>query len=278
MNFGMVSWFKRFTNRDETLPELSEWNRTCDDCDVEDGNLHELFCTRERCPFCGGQLISCDCLPEVLKLDGKERRAVDEYVDDEVEPLKSIMARWKSALNEKGRVRFRSTPLTVDADGLILTAARGDLLFLRRLLAEGVPVDAANKVNYTPLMAAARCCQIEIVRFLLKTGSDVHRRDQHGHTPLHCAVGSPACRFTDDAQQACVQTLVEHGAELEAKDESGGTPLMAAAWFGCLQPVRYLLDKGASTKPVDGKGRTAESLTRDRGHAEIAEILEHRLS
>lgn len=182
----MLSWFKRITGQnekpqeiEEKLPELSEWNRKCDDCEADDGDLHELFCTRERCPFCGNQLITCDCLPEVLKLNDEERRAVDEYVDDRVEPLKGIMARWKSALDEKGRVPFRTTPLSVDADGLILAAARGELSFLRRLLAEGVPVDATNEVNYTPLMAAARSYRVQTVQFLLKAGADVHRRDQY---------------------------------------------------------------------------------------------------
>ena len=276
----MLSWFKRLAGAkekplkpEERLPELSEWNRRCDDCEAEDGDLHELFCTRERCPFCKNQLISCDCLPEVLKLNEEERRAVDEYVDDSVEPLKSIMAKWKSALNEKGRVPFQTNPLTIDADGLILTAMRGEPLFLSRLLAEGVPVDATNEVNHTALMTAARCSQVKIVRFLLEAGADVHSRNQHGHTPLHCAVGSPASRFDEETQQQCVQALVEHGAELEAKDESGSTPLMSAAWFGCLRPVRYLLDKGALAKTADNEGRTAESLARERGHADIAEIL-----
>jgi len=222
--------------------------------------------------------MSCGCLPEVLKLNVKERRAIDEYVDDRVEPLKSIMARWKSALNEKGRVPFRTTPLTVDADGLILTAVRGELLFLRRLLAEGVPVDATNEVNHTALMAAARCSQIKIVRFLLKAGAEARHRNQYGHTPLHCAVQSPASRFNEETQQACVQELVEHGAELDAKDESEITPLMNAAWFGYLQAIRYLLDKGASAETTDGKGRTAESLARERGHREIAELLARRTS
>ena len=30
--------------------------------------------------------------------------AVDEYVDDFKEPLKTIIDRWKSALNNKGRI------------------------------------------------------------------------------------------------------------------------------------------------------------------------------
>jgi hypothetical protein len=42
----------------------------------------------------------------VLKLSAEEQRAVDEYIDDEVEPLKGINERWVNALNAKGRIPF----------------------------------------------------------------------------------------------------------------------------------------------------------------------------
>jgi hypothetical protein len=73
-------------------------------CDAAPGELHERFCTRERCPFCGGQLASCDCIKTVLNLSASEIAAVDEYVDDSVDPLRSIVDRWIRALDEKGRV------------------------------------------------------------------------------------------------------------------------------------------------------------------------------
>ena len=36
----------------------------CGDCHALEGEYHELGCDLERCPFCGGQLISCDCCYE----------------------------------------------------------------------------------------------------------------------------------------------------------------------------------------------------------------------
>jgi hypothetical protein len=42
------------------MPTLQR--ETCHDCDVEEGQLHLPGCDMERCPFCGGQLISCGCV------------------------------------------------------------------------------------------------------------------------------------------------------------------------------------------------------------------------
>lgn len=79
---------------------------TCNDCGCNEGKLHELFCLRERCPFCGDQLVTCGCISTVLKLSQDEQRAVDDYIDDSIEPLIGINERWISALNRKGRVPF----------------------------------------------------------------------------------------------------------------------------------------------------------------------------
>ena len=76
----------------------------CDDCGASEGDLHEIFCTRERCPFCGGQLISCDCISSVLELSAEEQQALDDYIDDSIDPLKSVNERWGKALERKGRV------------------------------------------------------------------------------------------------------------------------------------------------------------------------------
>ena len=80
-------------------------------CGAAAGSLHDLFCPKENCPFCGGQLAGCSCIQTVLALTPSEIEAVEEYVDDSVEPLQSIMERWRVALDKKGRV-----PWTPPAD------------------------------------------------------------------------------------------------------------------------------------------------------------------
>jgi hypothetical protein len=64
------------------------------------------MCTRERCPFCEAQLGACECIHFVLELTEEESRVVGEYVDDHVEPLKSIVARWREAVEAEGRIPF----------------------------------------------------------------------------------------------------------------------------------------------------------------------------
>jgi len=83
-------------------------NYRCPECSRVEGELHESFCLKERCPFCGGQLVSCPCIFEVLKLTPEETRVVEDYVDDSVEPLMGINERWEKSLNKKGRIPVSS--------------------------------------------------------------------------------------------------------------------------------------------------------------------------
>lgn len=46
------------------IPYGSDWEKVrgiCHDCEVRTGQYHVDGCDMEKCPCCGGQLISCDC-------------------------------------------------------------------------------------------------------------------------------------------------------------------------------------------------------------------------
>ena len=48
---------------------MSKAKHKCHDCGVYEGHFHKPGCDMERCPFCGGQLISCDCCYKILGID-----------------------------------------------------------------------------------------------------------------------------------------------------------------------------------------------------------------
>ena len=86
----------------------------CPDCGVGEGHLHELGCDMESCPFCGEQLISCDCVYEKLELF--DRHKYDEstsflppetYTGGLTEEQES---RWEEILAKEGRLPWISYP------------------------------------------------------------------------------------------------------------------------------------------------------------------------
>ncbi len=75
-----------------------EPNSTCGDCGKGQGEYHMEGCDVERCPCCGGQLISCDCgaiytveddvseeeLNELIKIQEKENQESNEEIVESI--------------------------------------------------------------------------------------------------------------------------------------------------------------------------------------------------
>lgn len=83
---------------------------TCHDCGVSEGEIHHLGCDMERCPFCGKQLISCDCCYEKLNLIDKRKYNYDTaYLPIEIyeNGLNDEQEKqWIMILENKGRVPY----------------------------------------------------------------------------------------------------------------------------------------------------------------------------
>ena len=86
---------------------------TCHDCLCEEGRLHERGCDMERCPFCGGQLISCGCCYTKLGYGydfDKEHCGLPEKIYEH--GLGNVESeRWEEMLRVKGRVPYIQWPI-----------------------------------------------------------------------------------------------------------------------------------------------------------------------
>ncbi len=72
-------------------PMDGDWD-VCPACHAASGELHELGCPVEICPWCGGQLVHCPCRFDKLELD---------HISSEHD-----LVRFEEILNEQGRIPY----------------------------------------------------------------------------------------------------------------------------------------------------------------------------
>lgn len=88
---------------------------TCFECGVKEGQYHQPGCFNEKCPFCGGQLVSCDCCYKHLKLiDKKKYTAATDFLSPSI--YKNGLTRaqgmkWDKILKKKGLIPYIQYPI-----------------------------------------------------------------------------------------------------------------------------------------------------------------------
>lgn len=86
--------------------------RICHDCACEEGQLHEYGCDMERCPFCGNQLITCDCCYRSLGFEPDPDHPTYGLPGDIYENglTDELLEKWIEILIVKGRIPYISYP------------------------------------------------------------------------------------------------------------------------------------------------------------------------
>jgi serine/threonine protein kinase len=162
----------------------------------------------------------------------------------------------------------------------LTTAIRdGQVEVVKVLLKAGSDINAYDRDGFTPLTTAVwwitsdnAVNAVDVVKLLVKAGADVNACDRAGFTPLTTAVGLIVSWNVVNVVEMA-KVLLKAGADVNACDGRGFTPLTMAAWTGSFEVVEVLTTENADVLARDKEGRTALSLARARNHTGIERLL-----
>ena len=156
----------------------------------------------------------------------------------------------------KRRARRADRPPSIDLEKV---AAR---------LGKGLNVNMQAEDGNTPLSAAARTGNLDLVRKLVAGGADVNAEIEPSHTVLRCAITS--------GNPEIVECLVSHGADVNRAFSRNETPLMEAARLEQVEIARLLINRGANMLACARNGSDALTEAVRNGHEEIIHLLASR--
>src|SRR5262245_15596749 len=153
------------------------------------------------------------------------------------------------------------------ASATVAAAARdADIAEVRKLIAAGSDVNAADPDGTSPLLWAAHQGDAELASLLLEAKADPNAANAFGVTPL-----LEAARLGDTAT---IKVLLDGGADLAAATRDGETPLMAAARAGSASAVGLLADRGADVNAAESLwDQTALMWAAAEGHLDVVDVL-----
>ena len=129
-------------------------------------------------------------------------------------------------------------------------------------------INSRSKDGFTALHFACFFGQPDAAHLLIEGGAavDAVAANPTQVMPLHSAASS--------RNLEAARLLLERGAPVNARQQAGWVPIHAAAQNGDRPMVELLLEHGADPKLVNDQGKTSALVAREKGHAEIATLLE----
>jgi ankyrin repeat protein len=133
-------------------------------------------------------------------------------------------------------------------------------------------IDSRSKDGFTALHFACFFGQPQAARLLIETGAavDAVAANPTQVMPLHSAASA--------RNLEAARLLLEHGAPgmVNARQQGGWVPIHAAAQNGDRPMIELLLKHQADPKVANDDGKTPAMVAREKGHEEIAALLERQ--
>jgi uncharacterized protein len=160
-----------------------------------------------------------------------------------------------------------ATVAGASGDGPLAKAVKaGDIQAVRTLIASGTDVNARSGDGSTPLLWATHQSRADIAQVLVAARAAVDAANDYGVTPLLHA------SRTGDA--AMVDVLLRAGANPARAHPEGETPLMAAARAGSVPAVRLLLTRGVDVNHAESFQKTTALMwAAAEGHVDVVSLL-----
>jgi ankyrin repeat protein len=149
-------------------------------------------------------------------------------------------------------------------------AAVGDTKSAEAILArQPGAINERSNDGWTPLHLAGFMGHADVARVLLDHGADIEAVSNNSiaNRPLHAAIAGKAA--TD-----VIELLLARGADVTARVELGITALHLSAARGNMPVTRRLLELGADPAARMTDGKLPASYATERGHPEVAALLE----
>jgi len=144
----------------------------------------------------------------------------------------------------------------------------GRLDRLQEHLRDAAAINSHSKDGFTALHFASFFGQPEAARLLIEGGAavDAVAAVPMRVMPLHSAASA--------RNLEAARLLLEHGAPVNARQQAGWAPIHAAAQNGDRPMVELLLKHHANPKLANDESKTPAMVAREKGHEEIAALLE----
>ena len=99
------------------------------------------------------------------------------------------------------------------------------------------------------LFTAAATGDHSFIKFLVRLGVDVNKRDENGNTPRMIS--------SMNGQNQCLSACIEAGADVNSTNDDGDTTLISAAKLGHKECVSALILAGADVNAIGQRNNTA---------------------